>query len=110
MIKSAVIVFFGLLAIAITEIKSEGDHHASANSVRVDGIEAPPPANGAYDVPPPPVPGVAPVHPGGFPGIFGFPGLGFQKSLNLNAGAGYGLGGLGGFGVPPVAGGPVGGK
>lgn len=61
--------------------------------------------------------GIPPGIGGGFPGGFGgiFPGFGFQKNLDISAGAGLGpfgglgalggLGGLGGFGgVPPVDG------
>lgn len=42
---------------------------------------------------------------GGIGGVGGFPGLGFQKNLNLDVGGGFGIPGIGGLGSFPGFGG-----
>jgi hypothetical protein len=102
MIKSTFVLFTILLV--AQEIKSDGSHHDGPPP----GIPTPP-GPGGYNLPPPPTPEQPPAGllGGGIPGgILGFPGFGFQKSLNLNAGAGFGPF-LGGIPPPPVAPGGV---
>jgi len=106
MIKASFILF-GLLLVA-REIKSDDGASASVDTSTPTGGEAPPAAPVGIPPGPNPGPGIGGGFgglPGGYPGGFlGFPGVGFSKSLNINAGAGVGpyFGG-----VPPVGPGAV---
>ncbi|OXA41806.1 PE-PGRS family protein PE_PGRS16 [Folsomia candida] len=108
-----IILFFGILLLAnfakCEDAAATGAAGAAATSSSNTGTA---PVAGLTAPPPPHPGGPGGIGPGGIPGglggLFpglGFGGLGFNKHLDFNAGAGYGpfLGGLGGFGggVPP---------